>query len=715
MRGTTAHDAFRRSMTLMASGKPLSAVLEAIVLSVEAEAIDIRCSILLLDETGQRLTLAASPSLPADYNAAIEGVEIGPSVGSCGTAAFLNQRVIVEDIQTDPLWVDFKHLAAAAGLRACWSEPIRGAGGKVLGTFAIYHPHVSAPTADDIAFIAAAAELAAIAIDRQRAQEELARSEARAVRAAEVERETARDLTTFFEVSLDMLCIRDMDRRFVRVNRAWKTALGYEVHELEGASILSLVHPDDVPATAGHMDRVRSEGEVMGFVNRYRHRDGGYRYLEWRARRVGERVFGVARDVTERLVIEAEMRTARAAAEDANQAKSDFLANMSHEIRTPLNGVIGVVAALAKTGLEPAQREMVELIKNSGVTLERLVSDILDVSKIEAGKLEIENRVFDLHGELAALIDLHQLRAQEKGLSFKVDYGERARGEFYGDSTRIKQVVGNLLSNAVKFTHKGEVALVIEVDDPMEPAAPSILTVDVRDTGVGFDAAASGLFQRFNQADSTITRRFGGTGLGLSICKALAEMMGGAIRVDSVVGRGSRFRLILPIAREKSLASYDEGPTRTPAEAADGGASIMADHAWPIRILLAEDHPTNQKVVQLILAPYGVELVIVEDGAQALEALRADSFDLILMDMQMPLMDGLAATRAIRCEEARRPDRPHTPIVMLSANAMAQHRIDALNAGADLHVAKPVTAESLIVGVSEALSLGVPREAASTA
>jgi CheY-like chemotaxis protein len=417
-------------------------------------------------------------------------------------------------------------------------------------------------------------------------------------------------------------------------------------------------------------------------------------------------VFGVARDVTERLTLEAEMREAQRAAEAANQAKTDFLANMSHEIRTPLNGVIGVVGALSQTELTPAQREMVTLIETSGATLERLVSDILDLSKIEAGRLEIENRVFDLHRELASLIDLHKIRAQEKNLSFHASYGEMARGAFHGDSTRIKQVLGNLLSNAVKFTAAGEVRLSIDVTEADLPGQPCRMTIEVADTGLGFDAeTGAGLFQRFSQADTTITRRFGGTGLGLSICKSLVEMMGGEITAQSSPGCGSRFRVTIPLARHESLESYDAGVDGLGREAASAGGWPLAGRDNPLRILLAEDHPINQKVVELILAPYGVEITIVENGALAVEAMRAATFDLVLMDMQMPVMDGLAATRAIRRDESGRPGPGRTPIIMLSANAMSHHRADSIAAGADLHVAKPVTADALIAGIVEALEI----------
>jgi PAS domain S-box-containing protein len=479
------------------------------------------------------------------------------------------------------------------------------------------------------------------------------------------------DLTTFFEVSLDMLCIRDDRFNFIRVNKAWETALGYPAEYLSGKPMLDFIHPDDHPQTIAHMDRLLREQESGNFVNRYGHRDGHYRHLEWRERRVGDRVFGVARDVTERVVTDAEMQEARRAAEAANQAKTDFMANMSHEIRTPLNGVIGVIDALSRTELTPAQREMVALIQHSGVTLERLVSDILDVSKIEAGKLELELGVFDLRDAVDPLIDLSQLRAQEKGLAFQVSLGETARGEFRGDVTRIRQVICNLLSNAIKFTAKGEVSLRIDVIEAVAPGQPAQIAFEVEDSGVGFDAAfGAALFQRFSQADSTVNRRFGGTGLGLSISRSLVEMMGGEISAESHVGRGSLFRVVLPLVRDRCLADYDAAGAGSTL-----GAPIADQPAFyidaPLRVLLAEDHPINQRVIQLILAPYTAEIMVVEDGAQALTAFGGNDYDLVLMDMQMPIMDGLAATAAIRASQGRRRRRRRP------APGQAHHRIQS--------------------------------------
>jgi len=492
------------------------------------------------------------------------------------------------------------------------------------------------------------------------------------------------DLATFFQVSLDLLCIRDDALRFVRASPSWTDVLGWSPAELEGTEMLALIHPEDRPSTQGKMaliHDVSADGRIVGFVNRYRHRLGHYRNLEWRACRHGDKIYAVARDVTDRLAAERALHEAKAAAEAASRAKSEFLANMSHEIRTPLNGVIGLVDVLGRTELSPIQQELVELVRASGENLERLVSDILDVSKIEAGRLELEVRPFNLTEALDGPLQMMSVKAAEKGLAFEVARADAAHGWFLGDALRLRQILTNLLSNAVKFTERGGVSVEIDVVDQADGL---VLTLDVQDTGVGFSSeAARTLFDRFTQADGSITRRFGGTGLGLSICRALAEMMGGTIAAASPPGQGSRFSVRLPM------------PITAPPAVPDARGEAVAARA--LRVLVAEDHPVNQKVVTLMLEACGCSPVVVADGAQALTAFRQGGWDLVLMDMQMPVMDGLAATRALRAFEGA---GPRTPVIMLSANAMEAHRHDALAAGADLHLSKPITAAALMDGIA---------------
>jgi signal transduction histidine kinase/NO-binding membrane sensor protein with MHYT domain/CheY-like chemotaxis protein len=379
---------------------------------------------------------------------------------------------------------------------------------------------------------------------------------------------------------------------------------------------------------------------------------------------------------------------ARDAAEAANRAKSEFLANMSHEIRTPLNGVIGVAQALSGTPMNDRQQEMLELIRSSGVTLQHLLSDILDLARVESGRLELRPEPFDLHKAVNEAAQLYCSQAEQKGLRFFVDAPEDTQVWVDGDVVRLKQILTNLVSNAVKFTSQGFVSLSVSRGQDADGAP--VFRFMVEDTGIGFDSAARArLFSRFEQADGAITRKFGGTGLGLAICRELAGMMSGHLDCESEPAGGSTFILTLPL-REVAATVPETAPDRH-SQAATGR---------PLRVLVADDHPTNRKVVELVLSQIEVELVMVEDGAQALSAFRDGDFDVVLMDMQMPVMDGLTATREIRLHEAAM-GAPRTPVVMLTANALPEHMDAAREAGADRHLSKPFGAEALIEMVTD--------------
>ena len=376
---------------------------------------------------------------------------------------------------------------------------------------------------------------------------------------------------------------------------------------------------------------------------------------------------------------------AREAAERANRAKSEFLANMSHEIRTPLNGIVGTAEVLARSNLPAPSQELVELIRASGETLAGLLSDILDQARIEAGQLRIEAAPFHLGDLVRSVEGLWRLRADENGVRLTAAIEPSADRAFLGDPLRVRQVLTNFVSNAIKFTSAGS----IEID--VAEAGAGRVRLAVRDTGVGFDEEQRArIFGRFEQADGSITRRFGGTGLGLAISQQLTTLMGGVINCASIVGEGSTFWVELPLE-----------PADLPEAAAPAAAPVIADR--PLKVLIADDHPTNRKVAELMLREAGAEFVSVEDGAAALAAVQAEAFDVVLMDMQMPVMDGLRATRAIRDHE-RAADRPRTPVLMLTANALREHVAAGQAAGADGHVAKPITANGLFKAIAEALN-----------
>ncbi len=376
----------------------------------------------------------------------------------------------------------------------------------------------------------------------------------------------------------------------------------------------------------------------------------------------------------------AQLVEAKDTAEAANTAKSQFLANMSHEIRTPLNGVITMAEIMAAGDLSAPQRQKLDVVRNSSAALLLILNDLLDLSKIEAGHVELLVEDHDLSGLLREMHDSYSPMLRQKGLEPILSLPAELGGHWRIDAYRLRQVISNLMSNALKFTAQGSITLGGQVNWPSPDEA--IVTLTVSDTGIGIPQdKIDRLFEKFVQVDGSTTRQYGGTGLGLAICRELVSMMGGKIWIESVEGEGSTFYVRLPLTRSLSVSSPKPAPMPMSA--------VPVNPHPRLKILAAEDVRANQMVLQAALEHRNIDLTLVDNGAQALEAFGLERFDLILMDIQMPVMDGLAATRAIRNTERLSALAP-TPIIALSANAMDYQIASYREAGCDDYIAKPI-------------------------